>query len=189
MFSSAAANGQPDMYVTALDVFNRRAYFEPHQDGERSAHEDNRAAVAPTPSREGGEPQQRSTRHCSPPKENSLNFPEPRNDDAVCKLKLFSSSQTYDVANSVKDVLNDTLGEKCMAEIYVSHNLLAEKRQLFFNTLFTHTDDLCTALPCRFSIEDVDTLFSGDGQCEKDGCSLYQHRVAALERLRETLDC
>lgn len=178
-----------DMYVTALDIFGRRAYFESQQNDFESSHATRGGARSATPV--GRE----RIAHCDPApsaasyNEHDTSFREGLNESAVCKLKHFSSPQTYAVANSVKDDLDNTLGDHNSTQIYVSKELLLEKRRSFFETLFTHTDELHTALPCRFSIDDIDQMFERDSIVDCDPSTLYRKRLAALERLRETLDC
>ncbi|KPA85464.1 hypothetical protein ABB37_01759 [Leptomonas pyrrhocoris] len=186
--TAASANERSDMYVTALDVFNRRAYFDPQKESFTDAQLGNFGAATPLTSKRNSKVAENST-----PSETQRNSGQPEsyiepNESAVCKLKHFSSAEAYMTANSVKEDLMDTLGENNSAQIYVHKELLQEKRRLFFETLFTHSDDLHTALPCRFSIDDVDKLFQDDSQIKSDPSKLYRNRLRALDRLRETLD-
>ncbi|KPI89126.1 hypothetical protein ABL78_1770 [Leptomonas seymouri] len=179
------SNERSDMYVTSLDVFNRRAYFDPQKENFTDAQIGSFGATTPFAS-QGDKKVEKNlasseVQYNDDHVESNIELKE----SAVCRLKQFSTPEAYGVANSVKDDLHDTLGESDPAQIYVNKTSLLEKRQLFFETLFTHTDDLHTALPCRFSIEDVLRLFQDDDQMG----SVYQKRLAALERLRETLDC
>lgn len=187
--AKAVAHDKSDMYVTALDVFSRRGYFDPQigVNGGTTTPSFGAATVTAKPQEIDSENLAALTQ-----REHSRVQPEEPSavyESAICKLKHFSSPTAYTVANSVKDDLNETLGRVSSTQIYVSKDMLFEKRRLFFETLFTHADDLHAALPCRFSIEDIDELFQNDGQKKTDASTLYRQRLAALERLRETLDC
>jgi hypothetical protein len=182
-------DGKSDTYVTALDVFERRAYFDPLRTTNEDVKPRTFSVTVAQPQKSGNT---QASRYSAPEaNQNSGGFDTDGalNESAVCKLKHFSSPDTYSIANSVKESLQNALGGSNSTQIYVGKELLLEKRRLFFETLFTHGDDLCTALPCRFSIDNIDQMFQNDKTSKSDASSLYRRRLAALDQLRETLDC
>ncbi|KAG5474981.1 hypothetical protein CUR178_04431 [Leishmania enriettii] len=182
----ATPQGKSDTFVTSLDVFSRPSYIDSYR-----AHVGvevlpatatlTQAQLEEAPV-DAGSP---SARELEGEAENCIVSDE----SAVSKLKRFSSLGAFTAANSVIDYLQENLGGVVLPDDGVGRDVLLQRRRSFFDSLFAIEEDLRTALPCRFSTNDVDNLFRSTSEEVVSSTESYRRRLAALERLRSTLDC
>ncbi|KAK7200995.1 hypothetical protein NESM_000158900 [Novymonas esmeraldas] len=185
---SALGNGESprdrsDMFVTSLDVFTRRTYFDPYTN-----RTDTAAALAAAPS-----PRENTSTAAMPGDrlgaddgaEKVLGLDE----SAVAKVKRFSTPAAFAAANSVVDLLKENLGPTALHDGSTAIEVLLEKRRSFLESLFATGDETQTALPCCFSTIDIESVFRHTPSASVASTSRYRHQLAALERLRASLDC
>ncbi|CAC9502397.1 conserved hypothetical protein [Leishmania infantum JPCM5] len=184
--SCSTSQEKTDMFVTSLDVFSRRAYFDPY-----TTHTDvdvlhaipnlAKAQIGKSPVCVGFH----NARKLDGGAEQSVTADE----SAVSKVKRFSTPSAFTAANSVVDFLKENLGGVVLPEDGVGRDVLFERRRSFFDSLFTIEEDVRTALPCRFSTNKVDSIFRSAADETLSSTESYRKRLAALEHLRTTLDC
>ncbi|CBZ28441.1 conserved hypothetical protein [Leishmania mexicana MHOM/GT/2001/U1103] len=184
--SCATSQEKSDMFVTSLDVFSRRAYFDPY-----TTHTDIDVPPAiPTLTKAQIDKSPvgvafHNARTLDGGAEQSVTVDE----SAVSKVKRFSTPGAFAAANSVFDFLKENLGGVVLPDDGVGRDVLFERRRSFFVSLFTIEEDVQTALPCRFSTNDVDNVFRSASDESLTSTEPYRKRLAALEHLRATLDC
>ncbi|CAG9577175.1 conserved hypothetical protein [Leishmania major strain Friedlin] len=184
--SCSTSQDKTDMFVTSLDVFSRRAYFDPC-----TTHADIDVLPAiPTLAKAQIDKSPvgvafHNARTLDGGTEQSVTFDE----SAVSKVKRFSTLSAFTAANSVLDFLKENLGGVVLPDDGVGKDVLFERRRSFFDSLFTIEEDMQTALPCRFSTNEADNVFRSAADERLSSTESYRKRLAALENLRATLDC
>ncbi|KAG5500404.1 hypothetical protein JKF63_03496 [Porcisia hertigi] len=184
--TSYISQEKSDMFVTSLDVFSRRAYFDPYT----TSTDKNTPPAIPTTTKSVFDkfPGVGSSHDVRASGEAAENVP-PFDESAVSKAKRFSSSSAFMAANLVIDYLQENLGGAVNAHACVGRDVLLERRRSFFDTLFTREEDLQTALSCRFSTTDVGDVFCSASDAPLGSTESYRKRLAALKDIRSTLDC
>ncbi|CAJ1029749.1 hypothetical protein NXY56_004331 [Leishmania guyanensis] len=182
----ATSQEKSDMFVTSLDVFSRRNYFDQY-----TTHA-NTDMVPAIPTWTKAQFDKSPTGAASSNAhtldggaENSDAFDE----SAVAKVKRFSSPSAFTAANSVIDFLKENLGGVVLPDDKVGQDILLERRRCFFDSLFTMGEEVRTALPCRFSTNNIISVFCNTPDEPLSTTESYRKRLAALEHLRATLGC
>lgn len=108
-------------------------------------------------------------------------------EQAFTRIKHFSSQNSYYVANAIRDSLKDIVGESEDSYRSVDDEFLSARRRSFFETLFHGVEDLSTAQPCRFSLNDIDALFSEGATGGNSLARNYKGTTDAIHDLGSTL--
>ncbi|GET89997.1 hypothetical protein, conserved [Leishmania tarentolae] len=175
-----------DMFVTSLDVFSRRAYFDPY-----TTHT-NIEVLPPIP------PLPKAQSDKLPvgvvfPNAHTLDSGADQDvavhESLVSKVKHFSTPSSFKASNLVADFLKENLGGAILPDDRVGRHVLLERRRSFFESLFTIEEHVQTALPCRLSTSDIENIFRSDSDTPLNSTESYRKRLASLEQLRTTLNC
>ncbi|KAG5474312.1 hypothetical protein LSCM1_03092 [Leishmania martiniquensis] len=183
--AGATSEGKSDMFVTSLDIFSRPSCADPHR-----THISVDAPPALATSVQGPLGKPHVSFVCPTVRKlDSCEDPVALDKSSVCKLKRFSSLSAFTAANSVLDFLQENLGAAVLPVDEVNREVLQQRRRSFFDSLFTVEEHARTALPCRFSTNDIDNLFRSTAEKGVSSTESYRNRLAALHQLRSTLDC
>lgn len=184
--STSGEEPTTDRFVTSYDVFSRRPYFDPHMD--RATPATAAASTSESPRATGSELKPGTVRSASAHDEVPAAAREEFLESTVSRVKQFSSAGAFVTANSVKDILQETLcGAPAPGDV-VGVEVLMERRKAFLDSLFSSNENLQVALPCRFSERNIDRMLNCSASPQYDSTALYRKRLAALQRLRETLE-